>query len=593
MRDRIGVASERPLQRASWLALAAGLAAAGLAFLSSVPARIDAAVFDAQVKGQRRVHTRSAEGVVIVGIDEATIRALPVPFAMAHAELGAALEALARSGAALIVLDVILPDRSYDHLKPGLDLALFRGLRTARDAGLVVAIQAERGGVRTIFPPFVEAAGADAIAFAVFEQDVDGVVRRFEPKLGPAGDVVPTVAGRIGERLGLPVHGGWIDWSLGAPFEYLPLHEVAQAGRRSELGDLGARVRGKVVIIGSVEAHVDRLAQPVQLASWEAATATPPGVVVHAQAARTLLAGGMIRTVPWPATALALLATAGLAFVPWLGLRWALLIVAIAFSALLGAWALTRGWNLAWALAWIAGVVAVGVRTALDAWVHLRERQRLTQTFGGYVSPQVLRAILDGRIAPHGGRGELAFLFADLRGFTAMSEKNPPEQVLALLNRYFAAITPALHGHGGTIDNFRGDGVMVMFGAPEPLERPAAAAIRAARSVFEAVDRLNVELVREGKELALGIGVAHGAAVYGDLGSDDRKDFTALGDAVIIAARLQDLAKELGYPLVATAHALAAAALEPEFAAEFEPLGTHALKGHSPVEVCGWPRRLT
>ncbi len=216
----------------------------------------------------------------------------------------------------------------------------------------------------------------------------------------------------------------------------------------------------------------------------------------------------------------------------------------------------------------------------------------MTRTFGGYVSPQVLRAILDGRIAPQDGRAELGFLFADLRGFTAMSEKNPPEQVLALLNRYFAAITPALHRHDGTIDNFRGDGVMVMFGAPEPLERPAAAAVQAARSVFEAVDRLNAELEREGKErLALGIGVAYGAAVHGDLGSDDRKDYTALGDAVIVAARLQDLAKELGYPLVATANALAAAELAPEIAAEFEPLGMHALKGHSPVEVCGWPRR--
>jgi len=580
------------LQRASRLAFAAGLAAAGLAVLTSIPARIDAAVFDTQVRSLRRVQTRAAEGVVVVGIDEATIRALPDPFAMAHAELGAALEALARSGAALIVLDVILPDRSYDHLRPGLDLALFKGLRTARDAGLVVAIQAERGGVRSIFPPFVEAAGADSIAFALFEQDVDGIVRRFEPKLGPAGEVVPTVVSRIGERLRLPVHGGWIDWSLGPPFQYLPLHEVAQAGRRSDLAELSGRVRGKIAIIGSVEAHVDRLAQPIQLASWEASTATPPGVLVHAQAARTLLAGGMIRALPWPATVLALLAFAGLAFVPSLGLRWALLILAIAASALLGAWGLTRGWNLGWALAWIAGVVAVGVRTALDAWVHLRERQRVTRTFGGYVSPQVLRAILDGRIAPQDGRAELGFLFADLRGFTAMSEKNPPEQVLALLNRYFAAITPALHRHDGTIDNFRGDGVMVMFGAPEPLERPAAAAVQAARSVFEAVDRLNAELEREGKErLALGIGVAYGAAVHGDLGSDDRKDYTALGDAVIVAARLQDLAKELGYPLVATANALAAAELAPEIAAEFEPLGMHALKGHSPVEVCGWPRR--
>lgn len=570
----------------AWLALAAGLLTAALAALTSVPARIDAAVFDAQIRALRRLEVRPAEGVVVVGIDEATIRAQPDPFAMSHAQLGAALESLSRAGPALIVLDVVLPERSFDHLRPGLDLALFRGLRIARETGLVVALHSETGGPRPILPVFVEAIGADALAVAVFPQDVDGVVRRFEPALGPDGENVPTVTGRVAERLRRPAHAGWIDWSLGAPFRYLPLHEVAAGS-----AGLQGAVRDKVVVIGSVEAHVDRLRQPVHLAAWEAPTATPPGVMVHAQAARTLLAGGMIRAVPWPALGLAVLAFAALAAIRRLEPRWGALILAILASALLGAWALTSGRNFGWALAWIAGIVAVAVRTAFDAWLHLRERQRLTRTFGGYVSPQVLRAILDGRIAPHDGRAELAFLFADLRGFTAMSERDPPEQVLALLNRYFAAITPALHANGGTIDNFRGDGVMVMFGAPEPIERPARAAVHAAHAVLDAVDRLNAELAGEGiPALLIGMGVASGPAVFGDLGSEDRKDFTALGDAVIVAARLQDLAKELGFRLVVTAQALEAAALAPEARAGFVPLGRQPLKGHSPVDVCGWPR---
>lgn len=580
-----GLAS-RERRSAAWLAVMAGLVAAALAAPTPLPERVDAAVFDAQIKALRRVQFRPADGVVVVGIDEATIRALPDPFAMAHAQLGAALESLSRAGAALIVLDVVLPDRSYDHLRPGLDLALFRGLRTARETGLVVSLHSEAGRPRRIFPAFVEAIGADALAFAVFPQDVDGVVRRFEPALGPDGADIPTVTGRIAEHLRRPAHAGWIDWALGAAFSYRPLHEVAAGGP-----GLDEAVRGKIVVIGSVEAHVDRLPQPVQLAAWEAPTAMPPGVLVHAQAARTLLAGGMIRAVPWPVVALAVLAFAALAWVGRLELRWGLFALAILASIALGAWGLTRGWNLGWALAWIAGGLAVAVRTAFDAWHHLRERQRLTRTFGGYVSPQVLRAILDGRIASHPGRAELGFLFADLRGFTAMSERDPPEQVLALLNRYFAAITPALHAHGGTIDNFRGDGVMVMFGAPEPVERPARAAVQAAHALLEAVDRLNGELANEGTPaLVVGVGVTSGPAVYGDLGSEDRKDFTAFGDAVVVAARLQDLAKELAYPLVVSAQALEAAALAPEISARFVPLGVLPLKGHSPVEVCGWPR---
>jgi class 3 adenylate cyclase len=115
--------------------------------------------------------------------------------------------------------------------------------------------------------------------------------------------------------------------------------------------------------------------------------------------------------------------------------------------------------------------------------------------------------------------------------------------------------------------------------------------VQAAHALLAAVERLNTELAREGvPALIVGIGVASGPAVYGDLGSGDRKDFTALGDAVIIAARLQDLAKELGFPLLVTAQTLEAAAFDPDAGANFVPLGSQPLKGRSPVEVFGWPR---
>jgi class 3 adenylate cyclase len=511
------------------------------------------------------------------------VRALPDPFAMAHGAIGAALEALVDGGVRLIVLDVVLPDRSYDHLRPGLDLALFRGLRRARDAGLVVALQPQRGGVRTVHPPFVEAAGAPAFGFALYPQDADGVVRRHEPALGAGGEKVPTLVGLAAERLQAPAHAGAIEWALGAPLDYLPLHEVA-AGRHRE------RVRGRVVVVGTVESFHDRVPQPLNLAAWEGASATPPGVLLHAQALRTLLHGGMLRPAPAWTTALgiALGAALGALRAPvgrWLAL--ALLLVGLAAAA---TWARLHGWQLVIAAAGLAGGAAVVVRSAIDAWWHRRERLRLTQTFGGYVSPQVLAAILDGRLAAREGRDRLAFLFADLRGFSGMSERLPPEDVLQLLNRYYAAVTPAIHRHGGTIDNFRGDGIMVMFGAPEPLANPAAAALAAGRALLAAVDELNEALAREGAEpLVAGVGVACGPAVFGDLGSADRKDYTAIGDAVVVAARLQDLARDLGFRLVATRQAIDEAGLADAAHAGFVSLGERTLKGHrAPVAVCGW-----
>lgn len=227
------------------------------------------------------------------------------------------------------------------------------------------------------------------------------------------------------------------------------------------------------------------------------------------------------------------------------------------------------GWILPLATPWLAGLASFLLRTGLDARLHRREQTRLRRTFGGYVSPQVLRAILDGEIRAGGGRRHLAFLFADLRGFTRFAESAPPERVLAWLNRYYVAITPVIHARGGTIDNLRGDGLMVMFGAPERVDRPARAAIEAARAVCGTLDHLNAQLQSDGEPpLEMALGVASGDAVYGDLGSAERKDFTALGDAVNVAARLQDVVKELGWRIVVSRDALRESGLaETEFTA--------------------------
>jgi class 3 adenylate cyclase len=199
----------------------------------------------------------------------------------------------------------------------------------------------------------------------------------------------------------------------------------------------------------------------------------------------------------------------------------------------------------------------------------------------------VLHAILDGRLDEDARRGRrmLAFLFADIRGFVEMSAHHSPEQVLALLNRYFGAMTPALHAHGGTIDNFRGDGVMAVFGAPNPLPNPAAAASSAAREMLERLAALNRELAAEGEPpLSIGISMAYSEAVVGNVGSRERYNYTALGDGANVAARLQETCKSSGYPVVATA-ALVDAAGETE---QWWPLGPIPIRGYAEVEVFGW-----
>ncbi len=576
----------RRLRRAALFAFVLG-GLAGLAMLVSPWAqRASVPMVDAAMHGLRALGPRSAPEVVVVGLDQAMLDSTAEPLGLIHRELADALAGLAAGRPRLILLDIVLPDRSAEPLRPGYDLTLMQALAAARATGLVLAIEPDASGrLQAIHPPLLAAAGADAAGPALYPLDADHAVRRFEPGLG--GE--PTLIDRAAHKLGLVAGAGWIDWSIGPVFSYLPMNDVVSAQRRGDGASLRDRLEGRVVLLGSVLPFVDRLPQPVNLAAWESKLSSPPGVLVHAQAMRNLLAGGFLRPVPWPVLGLLVLSFAALAAVGGQASRWASLAGAMLASFVL-LWALIpAGWVLLLGPVWLAGGVAVAARTVLDARLHRREQRRLTSTFGGYVSPQVLRAILDGRVAAGGGRRHLAFLFADLRGFTSLSERAAPDTVLALLNRYYAAITPVIHAQGGTIDNFRGDGLMVMFGAPEAIERPARAAVAAARAVCAAIDQLNQELVAEGQPpLELALGVAAGDAVYGDLGSPDRKDYTALGDAVNVAARLQDVAKERGYALALTREALSEAGIE---TAGFDDLGDVELKGHSPVRVMGWGAR--
>jgi adenylate cyclase len=436
----------------------------------------------------------------------------------------------------------------------------------------------------------VAAVGPHGLVTAQLPVDGDGVVRRYDPRLSAPG--LQTLAGELSQRLGREREGGapgWIDYTRGSAFSYVPLIDVvaqARAGRDQQLRD---QFEGRVVLIGSVLPYVDRVAQPVSLIAWEYPPTAPPAVVVHAQLLRSILGAGLIRAPSGWLSALAALALAAIACMPAVGWRWLALSLAAVAGFCLATVLHALGWRIGLAGPLAAGLFAVGLRTSLDVASARRERARLSRTFEGYVSPKVFEAIVQGQLAAGAGRRELAFVFADLRGFTAWSEASPPEQVFEVLNRYFAVVTPPIHRRGGTIDNFRGDGIMVLFGAPEAHPDPCRAAFDAARDIVALGRRLLDGVECGGPEkLDVAVGIAYGEAVYGDLGSSERRDFTAIGDAANVAARLQDLSKSLGYPVLMTrAVAERLGTIEaPDLAPRM--LGEVALRGHSSVAIAGW-----
>jgi class 3 adenylate cyclase len=231
--------------------------------------------------------------------------------------------------------------------------------------------------------------------------------------------------------------------------------------------------------------------------------------------------------------------------------------------------------------------VAVGARMLYEASLQLRERRRLRRAFGAYVSPDIMRDILRSDPPPGlgGERYWLCVLFADIRGFTERSERTDPEATIRLLNRYFSEVTTCIHGAGGTLDKFIGDGVMAFFGAPQRLENPCIPAVRAAREMLECLPRLNAALALEREApVAIGIGLHAGDAVVGNMGSETRHNYTAIGDSVNVASRLEGLTKDVDFPLVCSE--LVFESLKDR--SGFVKLGPRSIKGHQPVVVYGW-----
>ena len=140
---------------------------------------------------------------------------------------------------------------------------------------------------------------------------------------------------------------------------------------------------------------------------------------------------------------------------------------------------------------------------------------------------------------------EITVLFSDIRGFTSLSETADPEEVVTLLNRYFTRQVEIIFKHGGTLDKFMGDGIMAFWGAPTAQPDHARRAVTAALEMSAALDEFRGELGALGAALDIGIGLHTGSAVVGFIGSDERLDYTAIGDTVNSASRIEGLTKGL------------------------------------------------
>ena len=190
-------------------------------------------------------------------------------------------------------------------------------------------------------------------------------------------------------------------------------------------------------------------------------------------------------------------------------------------------------------------------------YIRFREqyklRQQIKKQFEHYLDPRQVKRLQDNpELLKLGGERKYAtFLFTDVRGFTSLSESVEPEQVTYIMNKALTAQQSAVQKHNGMVDKYIGDAMMAIFNAPLDLENHEDKAIQCAIDIQNNMEELNKELTQEGlPEVEIGIGVNSGEAVIGNMGSDNRFDYTAIGDAVNTAARLESSTKEVGENLI-------------------------------------------
>ena len=226
----------------------------------------------------------------------------------------------------------------------------------------------------------------------------------------------------------------------------------------------------------------------------------------------------------------------------------------------------------------IVNVTAISIVVFAALYAFVRERDRafaeVHRLFGQYLSPQIARSLIsDPRRAALGGENrDVTALFADLAGFTPFTESRPPRETVLMLNRYFSAVVPVIFANGGTIIQFAGDAIVAVWNAPVEQPRHALAAARTALEMQRAIEAI----VTEDPSLPrFRVGIATGAALVGNVGSEELRNYVAHGDAVNLAARLQQGATAGQVVVSAPTYALI------RDLATVRPLGRFAVKGKS------------
>jgi adenylate cyclase len=545
------------------LFLAIGLIAGSLAILAyglHVFARLELSTVDTRFSIRPDMPT--PKDVVVVGIDDTTFNETGLRWPFPRNVQAKVIDHLSAAGAKVIAVDIQYTEPTTP--MPGCG-ALCARLAADEDAALALSIynadqknskvvlattEVGNDGSTNVLGGHVRSLGARA-ANGNYIPDADGVIRWFPYQIDGL-ETFPIVAAEraLGHRLDpskLPDRHVWIDFA--GPPETVPFLSFSRVltGKFDP-----AVVRGAIVVVGPDAISLHDV-HPTSTSGGRQMS----GAEIQANAIHTVLHDFPLRSGPsW----LNLLVICILALTPaLLGLRLSA-VSTIVIAALLGfAYAVGTqyAFNHGTILAFVYPMGALGIATvgALGAHYVLAafDRQRTRDTFARFVPEQVVNQVLaqtDRELRLGGVRVVGTCMFADLRGSTQFAESLPPETVVHVINRYLSELTEAILGHGGTLISYLGDGFMAVFGAPIKQADHADRALNAAREILlERLPRFNEWLSEQGfgDSFTIGIGINTGPFMAGNVGSEKRLEYTAMGDTINTASRLEGSTKDADF----------------------------------------------
>jgi adenylate cyclase len=536
-------------QRKTALLIGVAVLAASIgvsAYATHLLRRTELQTLDARysIRGSRK----PPSSVVFVAIDPATFQELRTNFPFPRRYDARVIDNLRRGGARTIALDIDFSHATDEHN----DLALYEAVKRAHGKIVLAATEVGAKGYTEVLggPENLKEAGARA-GEDHFTVDTDGVVRRFGKAYNALGSF-PVVAWEVftGRRLPASRFGGG---SL--PIDYVGPQEtfksIPYAGvMRNEFPP--NTFRGKLVIVGaSAPLLQDIHATPL--------SRTMPGPEIWANATATLLQDVPLTEAPnWLDILLIVLLGAAAPLGSLRVRRWRSLLDAVALAI-----AFTIATQIAFDTGWIWTFVypllalAVGTLGTLAVLYvgEAIERERVRDVFSRFVPGDVVDQVLasaNENLRLGGVERDCTILFSDLRGFTSFSESQSPEHVIEVVNHYLNEMTEAIMAAGGTLIAYMGDGIMAAFGAPLEQDDHADRALRAAREMIgPRLERFNAWLAEQGHEsgFAMGVGLNSGPVMAGNVGSEQRVEYTTIGDTTNTASRLEGMTKGSGHML--------------------------------------------